>query len=603
MIEKLYWWKTSDTQADALEVAGLAKLAASIGRPTVPRKVVVTDRGDRYVLTVVPPIEESEVKAWDGDPFYPYVRLKDDRTKLALGREVIEYEAESEILAEARASKAKGTRKGTKTHRSMGAAGSSAGGVSRGDVEAEAERAAAKTPHAEIALLRTWNGMRKGFKTDIAFHAAIGGAPPRDALLERLRLHSADAPPTSAFAATLPSDLAGLKLSASQWFQPIAGKGVWRTKPTGTSAAQIPKDLVDWFSSWLRFIGMYESLTSHGLGEDLKLSVLAPRELPSGALKPLRARIDALRAHQKKSGAQIEVRLILGVTKALIELSEEYALEAGRLRFVKGSPREVLRGLHVTTYKKMGTASSVVNVAFLGIPAWFGIATRVDALAWLDALGNLDQFQRQFDEDRSDSIKLHRALRDALSTDTLDATLELFGVAASAVAQRAAGKGFTSFLEVTTVRRMLMGFGPDVQRIVDDPGFQAIAKAIRRATIHAQIYEDSKLTPQYGLAQKWRQNAADKGRFMELLASFVQDFNASVVRLREVARSRGAGDEEARFPALVLEDELRAVIRLIELPQSSSSLVCHLLLGFGYAQTRSQTQKSGETTDGPATER
>lgn len=588
-ISTVFLPKRTDTHADGLAVAGLGELLANIGGATRER-VLIRDRGGFFELSVTPALSREDIDRWDGAPFYPYVKLKGD-TKAPPG--AIDYEGESAILADARKAKAKAKGTGGKRKKSNEIAGA----------EAAAYQEATSTPHPEIALLRTFNGKRSGFKGDIDTHRALRATQPREALWKRLQWLSkpsldlpVDGPPPIA-------------LKASQWFLPLAGKGVSRVKADGAGAGQFSPSLLDWFEVWLRYIGMYQALTSHGVGDDLKLAVIAPAEMDSGLLRTLREDIRGANIF----GGKIDVRAPLELARALVLHSEEYlgseegrSPEGGgrrRLRFASRTPRDVVRGLYVTTYKKMGSASSVMNLSFFGVPSWARLAEREDAEAFLATLDELNQYQKVLRDDISEDIETLHTMRDFLSAGTTDAALTFFARVAFDVMKRLAAKSYAVLFSTDTPRRVLMGLSTDtpiVAQIIEDEGFKRVAKAVRAATIHAQMHTDSVLQPRYGLAQAWRQKAAYKDRFVEELACFAQQFNADIVRREESDRKKGQKRE--RYPSLLTTEDLDSVLRLIDTPGSSSSLVANLLLAFGFAQvprSKADTTKPGSKEKQP----
>ena len=340
---------------------------------------------------------------------------------------------------------------------------------------------------------------------------------------------------------------------------------------------------------------MYRAMTSHTVGDDIKLAVIAPGEIDQDQLVGLREDLRAAAIF----GGKIDVRAPLSLALALVERSQEYAAAGPserRFRFKGRAPKQIIRGLHVTTYRKMGTAHSVMNLAFLGIASWGGITNHEDAVGFKAALEDLNRYQKVLRDNISEDIETLRIMRDFVSAGTLETALGFFARVAVDVMKRLGAKKYTALLSIESVRRILMGItGNDegiIARIIDDPGFKNLAKAIRAATIHAQLYENAVLRPRYGLAQTWRQQAPYKSRFVEELARFVQQFNSDVARKREV--DAGKGQKREHYPALVKTEDLDSILRLIEAPGASSSLVAHLLLAFGFAQVPSKKEGTAD---------
>ncbi len=561
--------KTTGTHGDALAASGLAHLLARISRPDDPRTVTLRDAGGWYEIEVRPDVEEPDVAAWDGDPFYPYVSgVWKKEGEVPPG--AIDYKEESRRLEEKRKAAA------AKPKRRKGATAV--------DAETEALTEAAEEPHGEIRLLRALNSMRQGFAGDVQMNVAIRRAVPKDVLASRLvRLRE---PMPSEYSEGPPFAVDGF--SASQWFLPLAGKGANRVKGDGAGPCQFPARFLDWFETWMRYVGMYQSMTASRSGDDMCVMVPMPADIPLPALNAVREHLRTARIGR----GNLEICAIIETCRALILHSEEYVRDEKPLfRFLRKSPAAILSGLHFALFKKMGTASSIMNVSVLGVPGWFPISTRQDAEAWLETLTELDEFQWQFVQHGTViDVDILRHLRECLAQGTLSAALGFLARMPVAVMGRLTAKQFTRLLSESSVRRMVMAFEPPVGRIIDDPGFRSFAKAIRAVTIHAMLHSETRVVePFYGLAQTWKQHAGDKARMAALFGKFLQEFNQTVSRSREMDAKKGRAGRY--YPGLLMEDDLAGVLKLMEEPGSSSALVTHLLLGFGYAQVK---RTSGE---------
>lgn len=559
--------KVTGTHADSLAVAGLGYLVSRIGGE---REAVIQDHGAYWSVTASSPVTDAVIDAWDGDPFFPYVRLKNDRSTPVEGE--IDLQAEYARRDEKKAAD-KARRESQKAHGRKPNPGTAPVLL---DSEAAAQAAAAVAAHPETDLLARFNQIRSGFQGDVELHRALRSSPPREAVRQQLTCLtdlSSQRP--------LPEDEA-LDLSTSQWFMPIGGKGISGLKPSGASANALPAHLANGFDAWLRCIGMYRAMTVHTLDKDVRLAVLAPAFVDANLLGVLR---NTVRDSRGMWGRLSDVRAPLALARALVENSEEYrggpASTGLRLRFARRRPRDILRGLDISIYKKMGTASALMNVAFLGTPSWAAISTRADANEFLETLDDLERVTAGLDDEKD--VELLRALARFVSAGTLDTALSFFVLDAATQMTRQARTRKPWRVSTNNLRRILMGIddGTLLRTIIDDPGFLNIAKAIRAATIQAQTKEDSPLNPRYGLAQAWRQKAGLKDRFVQELAGFVTTFNAEIAREREVRQKRGDG--RPVLVAMVTSDDLASVIRLIEAPGSSSALVANLLLAFGFS--------------------
>lgn len=574
-----FYPKLTGTHADSLAVAGLGYLLARLGGE---REVLIEDQGPFWRLTTKSAVTSAHIEAWDGDPFYPYVRLKGDTSPPCPGEIDLqaEYARREEKKVADKAAKAARKAKGPKGRNGENGEPQTAGPrVELMDRETQAISDAALAPHRETNLLARFNQLRSGFKGDLELHRKLRSNPPRTELERQLGALTGLSP------WRLPPEDGTFKVATSQWFFPVGGKGVSGAKPKGAGAGALPKHFANGFDTWLRCIGMYRALTVHHLGDDVRLATLSPGSIDAELLAVVR---NGLRDSPPLWGRLSDVRAPLALARALVENSEEYLGAPGlRLKFARRRPRDVIRGFDVSLYKKMGTASALMSVAFLGIPNWASIANREDADAFLETLSDLEKVADALDDEKD--VALLQDLARLVSVGSLATVLDYFALDAATWTSRHKDERRPRRpwrVDETNLRRILMGtddgsHGSLLATILDDPGFMKVANAVRAATVHAQLHEDSPLTPRYGLAQAWRQKAAFKDRFVQELASFVTSFNGEIARKREVRRPV--------LVAMVTDEDLASVVRLIEAPRSSSALVAHLLLAFGFAAVKKNT--------------
>lgn len=124
--------------------------------------------------------------------------------------------------------------------------------------------------------------------------------------------------------------------------------------------------------------------------------------------------------------------------------------------------------------------------------------------------------------------------------------------------------------------------------VIENNGFQNVAKAIRNATIYALIDSKQKKSGRrevrFGLAQQWKQKIkGGNDEFVAALGDFVQLYNWESENLD--AAGRGA-KEKGWKNHKVNAGDLDQVIRMIyEKGSSGAELVGMLLLAYGYART------------------
>ena len=121
--------------------------------------------------------------------------------------------------------------------------------------------------------------------------------------------------------------------------------------------------------------------------------------------------------------------------------------------------------------------------------------------------------------------------------------------------------------------------GPRLSKILETPGFQNIAYAIRQATVTAQYRKnqlnDRRYEVRYGLGQQLARKAAYPNEFIAELAGFLTKYNAENAQVME----KRAGPYRRSIRTSDIDD----IVALID-EFDDSRLICNLLVAYGYAR-------------------
>lgn len=318
---------------------------------------------------------------------------------------------------------------------------------------------------------------------------------------------------------------------------------------------------------------MEQCLVSWKVDDDTKVMVLAPGETDVPMLSIVR---DALLKANLWGSLRVDVRGVLTVARELIAHSEELHSGCGRFCFGGLTPKQIVAGLYVAYFQDMGQASAVTNLSFIGVPGWFPIVDRRSAEEWLCILDEHEKAIQSLNEKRPADVGVLLRYRDFLSSGLLADALDFFTCYDINMMHRLAAGDYTVAFSTDNLRRLLMSY-PSVKEIVNNPGFVAVAAAVRRATIKAQIRKARTgrvvFDIQYGLAQDWKRKAKHRDEFIKELADFVQRYNS------ETAKHAEQGIEMRPY---VYTEHLNQLLDLIQ-DDKSSELVGMLLLAYGYA--------------------
>ena len=368
-----------------------------------------------------------------------------------------------------------------------------------------------------------------------------------------------------------PGDLPAI--SNTQILNPISGKGVNSSKTEVRSAGSIPTQLIEPFAEWMKLRGLWDAMLLYRSGDDFKFFVIEPGDISCADIRAIRAELNNLNLW---GGVRLDINATLQCLKILIARSDAMQSGANLIALRRRSPRQIIRGLRQSFFKSLGTAAALMNDAFLPIPEWFTVENTDDAEAYLQIInevvdkgGCLNSLQ----ESNSDDGRVLQVFREWLLTGELDDLLEFHHMFAPHLMRRfASGEWARPFGAENLSKLLTRAFKEkQVTEIIEDRGFQSVARAVRNATIYALTIPNMKREVRFGLAQKWKQKIkSGEEDFTAALAEFVQEYNWETAH-----RLKGIGH-------MVTTDELDSLMKLVE--KRHAEIVGSLLLAYGFAR-------------------
>jgi hypothetical protein len=370
-------------------------------------------------------------------------------------------------------------------------------------------------------------------------------------------------------------------------FCPAQIKGFNKMKPQGTSRGSMP---VDPFDEWLRYHGYWSCAEVVSDSDNIRVYVPIPMRLTPRALDRLALELE--KQALPGCGPKSDTLAVIAVARLLIERSEEYHTSDIEpfpgLNLRSGeSPASLVSGLYVTHYAKTSRqAYGVRSMTILALPGWFPIRTNEDAGVWLDVLREHQSVVMGLRDDRSDEIGLLLSYRSFLERrgDTAIWALIEFMERYGAFVMRANGtkvNGRPRWMPRFTdehVRRILMGTGSHLLEVVNDPGFEAVARAVRQATVTSQNkrarQQEVWREIRYNLLHDIHRTRKVPGdAFAECINEFISRYNYENARRREVTKNPTAA------PANVSDEELKSFLALIG--RHGAAVVGALLAAYG----------------------
>lgn len=578
--------KTTGTFADTLTAFGLAVVLRHIQRGGDGQRgeVQLEDAGPYLRLHCTPAIEESRVEESEFFVPIPFIRTLKNMDKMPpdlAPQAVIEYEVEREKRAEffdawnALPTEARRAWGQGKDHQAL--------------------QTLPSPPHEDWDIFRAINPAGLiGYNNVLACWWQAQTAFP-DLLRVLLRLF-----------ANTPNDMEGSEkawkslckqqdwdtklVSASQIFNPAQGKGQNRAKADKLSMGNVK---TFWLPECLKAVGLYQAALTKKLRgvKDRKSYVLAPRSLDLSRHE--RVMHDFRRAMAAaETAVRSDVLASLRYTGAFLKHTQERQEADLWAQYMGSGPCDFVSGLYMAFYKDLGNAVATMNLSFINLPGWVrGIQGVEDVAEWLKVLEEHERIVRQFDESHSDAYNLLLLYRDFLSGNDLRPFFE-FTIAYSGyiIGQRERPGGRARQFTTTNLRRLIMSSqeGPRLSKILETPGFQNIAYAIRQATVTAQYRKtqgDRKYDVRYGLGQQLARKAAYPKEFIAELADFLAKYNAESAQVME--------NRPGPYRRSIRTSDIDDIVALVD-EFGDSRLICNLLVAYGYARVPREEQEDDE---------
>jgi hypothetical protein len=555
-IQEIELARTADNHGDVLAALGLASLVRPLGEPEIQE----TDMGFRVVFRT--PLTQDSCALIARDAGYLYLRANDksDVPEASPPSLVFDYPREKQRNDQYKKIRQEARKAGV-------------------DLK---EATAGMEPHRDFDLYQTLNTLQGDGATNKVAEAIAGMSDEEwsKVLWQNLEALATDSESTVPW-----------KLDLVQMFTPQAAKGFARLKPDSTGRGDKTKD--SWanpFVEALRFRGFFVGVRRFFLGakgEHLRLVVPVPKRLSVTNYKIV---IEKLRSSPLvgSTASKIDCLAVLKLARLLIEQSDKMT-----------APGDLVSGVMLAHYQSMGQSKAISSLERLSLPDWFAIRSEADADLWLEALDEHFNVIRSLNEQFSDELGLIRQYRRYLETRGALAVKELLVFMAS--------YGVLVLRERTkTPPRKLKQFRTDLLEeimkstpyadILVNPGFRAVALALRRATVSAQSMKRNGKNHReirYDILPELhrKRQLPGKAPFLEAVTEFIASYNAESAKRLEAKKDTGTGR--------VGEDDLLSFVDLVD-TQKDASLLGALLCAYATCKQPKDPEDGGEASNSGA---
>lgn len=383
-------------------------------------------------------------------------------------------------------------------------------------------------------------------------------------------------------------------LTALQLLNPHQGKGQNQAKANVLDMDNLRSF---WLLEYLKAVGLWLCAAPRIVqgDTDRKIYVLAPLNV---TLATHQAVFETFSTRLwNETAVKMDCIAALLYTDTLLEYSE--AGQYDELDFEGYGPENVVAGFHVVQYKLLSrNAYTAISLAFLGLPAWTGeVHSRQEVLDLRKVIQEHREVIDSIDEGRSDGYNLLLGYRDFLSGQRWnDFFVFAAGYSHYAMSRMAQGQRWVPLFTTTSLRRLIMATNKPLTVIVENPGFQNVAYAIRHSTVIPQSRKaqgkDTLYEIRYGLGMDMKRKATVRDDFVIALADFMQSYNQENSQVFEKNRQQMRRD--------LRTTDVEEVVRLVD--AYGPEVVANLLVAYGYAREPREDTGTGEPTNETSTE-
>ncbi|MBV6434537.1 MAG: hypothetical protein IANPNBLG_04790 [Bryobacteraceae bacterium] len=543
--------KLTGTHADVFAAAGLADLLS----PLDPHSTIV-DLGHSFRVNLTSAVSRESIAALDPSPGYRYLlpQPTDTIPPSLPGGMVLDYQEQKE-KANRQREREQAKRAGTEL----------------------AEEAAADAPVDDFRLYQVLNALQGDGATNKMLLTVLHESNwPQTLWAALVSLANGESPRLN-----WETDLV-------QLFNPHAAKGYSRLKPDSTARGDKTKDAwAEPFTEWLRFRGFFQAAAPFFLGaksENIRILTPLPKSI---SYRRIALAVAALRqARIFGSAPKIDTLGVLKLAQILISSSPPAEL---------APPNALVDGIVITHYQSMGNAKTVTSTETLALPGWFELNNAGDAALWLSVLEEHSLILRNLEDRNSDELGMLIQYRRFLEHGgahgiyELLVFLETYGI--FLIRKRAQDSRRHRQFSINLLEKILMPHS-DYLAILQNPGFRALASAIRSATVSAQTLKRNKSRDyreiRYDVLPDLRRKRLlpDSAPFLEAVADFVATYNAESARRLEQNKPTGI--------RRVTTEDLQAFVALFE-DRKDASLIGALLCA--YATCRESSDPDAPSQD------
>lgn len=404
-------------------------------------------------------------------------------------------------------------------------------------------------------------------------------------------------------------------MTAVQVINPTTGKGANSSKSNRLAVGGLESF---WLLELLKFKGFMLGAAPYTVkgSKDRKTYVILPARIELGTLTSIMSQFREI--CWSSTAVKQDILASLRLAQVLVHHRHaELTSAQRRTSWRPAPPISIAQGFDITSYKDMGSAHATINIATINVPDWFPELAQMEQVDEAELLVQehiriIRRIEGYQGKEGNDELKLLQTYRDFLSGHDL---LPFWRFAALygnyLFRQREHEKDVKRWLPQLTKKGLdlfIMHQQQSDQRmhvIMQTPGFQHVASAIREATVRAQRRvsqeNDNRYDVRYGLHQELLRKARSRDEFMIELGKFIATYNAETAREEEkLAKKLGrrlTSDDyrthHLRFPVTTMAMEQLGEL----LDRYPTELVATMLVAYGTSRLERLKKEELDTPD------
>ena len=560
--------KISGTYSDALEAYGLANLLNKIfdNRNIIPEKIIIEDKGLYFQITISPDITIEDIDKLSFFSLFPYIKQNND-IDISIYPDYFDYIKQKELKKE----KQELIDKIYKEYKDKKDKNEREKKLKEIDNIYQIEKYI--DPSLDVfQQFASHNNYETYEKLYLNFY---NNKDIFNELIKDILHYYSDKNYTDqTLKEIIKNRDFNIKVTAIQLLNPSKGKGIKSAKANNASNTNFNNS--NWIEETMKILGALSDMVCQLVkivanSYDLKVFVPSYKKVNYSFKQKI---IHDFKIHLKgKKPIQIDILNILILIKIAIQ-------HLGN-SIIKQKVINIIDGLYSVYQKDLGQSKAVVNISYLQIPNFIYISNKIENDEWVNILDEQINIIGSIDE-RSDTINGLMLYRNFISTSSVYDFLNFSYWYATYLSSKLSKNEYAIPFDIETLNKFYKNMETqelNLSEIISNPGFQAIAKAIRNSTVTLQFTpkEERMFDVRYGIAQELKSKSKSKSDLAEFIGEFISFYNAEIARNYEIKGSTS-------YRSTVKHEELDDFYALLD--KYPSRLVGALLASYGFALSK-----------------